>query len=86
VPEYHAALKASVEKELFRLPDSVVASIFPRIKALATDPRPHGSKKLIGGTNEWRIRMGDYRVVYTVDDQGKKVEVTRIAHRREVYQ
>jgi mRNA interferase RelE/StbE len=86
VPEYRVAFKSSAEKELFRLPESISARIFPRIKALATDPRPRGSKKLSGGRDDWRIRVGDYRVVYTIDDKIGKVEVTRIAHRREVYE
>jgi mRNA interferase RelE/StbE len=86
VPEYRVALKASAEKEFFRLPDPVSARIFPKIKALGKDPRPNGCKKLVGGRNIWRIRIGDYRVIYTIDDEIKKVEVTRIAHRREVYQ
>jgi mRNA interferase RelE/StbE len=85
VPEYRVALKASAEKEFFRLPDPVSVRIFPRIKALATSPRPQGCKKLSGGRDEWRIRAGDYRVIYTLDDEEKTVKVTRIAHRREVY-
>ena len=67
------------------MPEDTSARIFPRIKALATDARPHGSKKLRGGTDEWRIRVGDYRVIHTIDDELRKVAVTRIAHRREVY-
>ena len=86
MPEYRVALKSSAEKEFFRLPAPVSDRIFPKIKALATDPRPHGSKKLVGGGNLWRIRIGDYRVIYSIDDETRKVEVTRIAHRREVYQ
>ena len=85
MPEYRVTLKSSAEKEFLRLPDSVSARILPRIKALATDPRPRGSKKLSGGNDEWRIRVGDYRVVFTIDDEEKRVRVTRIAHRREVY-
>ena len=85
MPEYRVTLKSSAEKEFFRLPDTESARIIPKIKALATDPRPHGSKKLRGGTDEWRIRIGDYRVIYVIDDEEMKVKVTRIAHRREVY-
>ena len=66
------------------MPESISARIFPKIKALGTDPRPNGCKKLSGGRDEWRIRVGDYRVIYTVDDDKKIVKVTRIAHRREV--
>ncbi len=85
MPEYRVTLKSSAEKEFLRLPDPVSVRIFPRIKALATNPRPQGCKKLKGGRDEWRIRVGDYRVIYTVDDEEKIVKVTRIAHRREVY-
>ena len=86
MPEYRVTLKSSAEKEFFRLPDDITARILPRIKALAIDPRPHGSKKLRGGTDEWRIRVGDYRMIYAIDDEEKIVKVTRIAHRREVYE
>ena len=68
------------------LPSKVVARIMPRLEHLAGAPRPPGCKKLKGGDNEWRIRVGDYRIVYEVDDAAKTVDVlTRIAHRREVY-
>jgi mRNA interferase RelE/StbE len=86
VSEYRVALKSSAEKEFFRLQDEISARILPRIKALAIDPRPHGSIKLKGGKDAWRIRVGDYRVIYIVDNEMRKVEVTRIAHRREVYE
>jgi mRNA interferase RelE/StbE len=86
VPEYRVAFKVSAEKEFFRLSEPIPARILPKIKALAADPRPHGCKKLSGGRDEWRIRIGDYRVIYTIDDETRKVEVTRIAHRRDVYE
>jgi mRNA interferase RelE/StbE len=57
----------------------------PRLERLASAPRPPGCKKLKGGDKEWRIRVGDYRLVYVIDDDARKVDVTRIAHRREVY-
>ncbi len=69
MPEYRVALKSSAEKEFFRLPDSVSDRIFPKIKALGANPRPNGCKKLVGGKNLWRIRAGDYRVIYTIDDE-----------------
>ena len=83
---YRVALTASAEKELHRLPSRVVARIVPRLEHLEESPRPPGCKKLQGGDNEWRIRAGDYRIVYEIDDQAKTVEVTRIAHRRGVYE
>jgi mRNA interferase RelE/StbE len=85
VSSYRVALTGSAEKELYGLPSKVVARIVPRLQNLAAIPRPPGCKKLKGGDNEWRIRVGDYRIVYEIDDRAKTVDVTRIAHRREVY-
>jgi mRNA interferase RelE/StbE len=64
----------------------VTERIAERIEKLSHNPRPSGCKKLKGGLGEWRIRIGDYRVVYTIDDRAKAVDVTRIAHRKEVYE
>ena len=83
---YHVALTSSAEKELKRLPSPVIARIAPRLENLVANPRPPGGKKLKGGDKEWRIRVGDYRVVYTIDDALSLVEVTRIRHRSEVYE
>ncbi len=49
------------------------------------DPRPHNSRKLVGGDVKWRIRIGSYRILYEIDDSTKTVKIYRIAHRREVY-
>jgi len=85
VAKYAVELKASARKELERLPAKLIQRIFPRLEALATEPRPAGCKKLKGGDNEWRIRVGDYRVVYVIDDAKALVTVTRIRNRSEVY-
>ena len=58
------ALTSSAEKELKRLPGQWIARIVPRLENLASNPRPSGCKKLRGGNDEWRLRVGDYRVVY----------------------
>jgi mRNA interferase RelE/StbE len=86
VSSYRVALTESAEKELHGLPAKVVARIMPRLEHLASDARPPGCKKLKGGDNEWRIRIGDYRIVYVIDDAAGTVDVTRIAHRRDVCQ
>ena len=83
--DYRVSLTASAEKELHLLPARVVARVVQRLDRLAVAPRPSGCKKLQGGVNEWRIRVGDYRIVYEIDDVARTVDVTRIAHRREVY-
>ena len=82
---YRVALTSSTEKELHGLPTKMVARVMPRLENLASVPRPRDCKKLKGGDKEWRIRVGDYRIVYVIDDAARTVDVTRIAHRREVY-
>ena len=82
---YRVSLRASAEKELQELSTKVVRRILPRLELLAAVPRPPGCKKLKGGDKEWRIRVGDYRIVYVIDDAARTVDVTRIAHRRDVY-
>jgi len=79
-------LTSSAEKELKGLSARLNARIVPRLENLADSPRPPGCKKLKGGDKEWRIRVGDYRVVDTIDEAKLPVEVTRIRHRREVYE
>lgn len=83
--KYVVELKPSARKELERLPVRLIERIFPKLEALADDPRPPGCKKLKGGQQEWRIRVGDHRVVYTIDDAKLRVSVTRIRNRSEVY-
>jgi mRNA interferase RelE/StbE len=86
VSNYRVALASSAEKELHRLPKKVISRIIPRLEQLASVSRPPGCKKLKGGDKEWRIRVGEYRIVYVIDDVARTVDVTRIAHRRDVYQ
>ena len=83
--EYRVALTTSAERELQRLTGPLVARLMTRLERLAADPRPAGCRKLQGGDREWRIRVGDYRIVYEINDRARTVDVTRIAHRRNVY-
>ena len=82
---YRVLLTSSAERELKKLPANIVARIISRLESLAHDPRPAGCKKLQGGDREWRIRVGDYRVIYMIADKKFLVEVTRIRHRSDVY-
>ena len=84
--KYTITFARSARKELHDLGPALVARILSRIEALASNPRPGGSKKLRGGGELWRIRVGDYRVIYSVDDAGKTVDVSIIRHRRAAYQ
>jgi mRNA interferase RelE/StbE len=86
VANYRVVFASSAAKELKKLSSELVARIAPRLENLATNPRPPGCKKLQGGDREWRIRVGDYRIVYIIDDAKLLVEVTRIRHRSEVYE
>lgn len=83
---YVLDIKPSARKELESLSDSLIAQLMPKIGGLAADPRPSGCKKLRGYKDLWRIRVGAYRVVYIINDARKTVSVTRIAHRRDVYE
>lgn len=83
--EYSLETKQSAQKELDALDQTLFTRIDSRIAALADNPRPAGCKKLKSYKDHWRIRVGNYRVVYIIDDTNKRVHVTRIAHRREVY-
>jgi mRNA interferase RelE/StbE len=85
VTSYALELKPSAHKELESLPNSVLSRVMRKLESLQHDPRPAGCKKLKGYKDQWRVRIGDWRVVYIIDDTAKLVSVTRIAHRREVY-
>jgi mRNA interferase RelE/StbE len=85
VVKYALEIKRSAQKELDALDDGLFDRIDRHIVALADNPRPAGCKKLKGFKDQWRIRIGDWRVLYIVDDTATSVSVTRVAHRRDVY-
>jgi mRNA interferase RelE/StbE len=77
--------RRSVERDLKRIDRAAVPQILAAVEALEEQPRPAGVKKLRGSQATWRIRVGDYRVVYEINDDVLLVLVVRIAHRRDVY-
>lgn len=81
---YSLLIKPSAAKELEALPLEDRRKIITRIEALASMPRPHGYEKL-SGQEHYRVRQGDYRVVYSVDDETRTVLVVKVGHRRDVY-
>lgn len=83
---YEVYLERSAERALKRLLIKDFQRIVIHIKALAQNPRPSGCRKISGSKSDWRIRVGDYRVIYEIDDKAKVVRVMRVRHRREVYQ
>jgi mRNA interferase RelE/StbE len=82
---YRVLLERAAEKSLSRLASEIHDRVIAAIQALADDPRPPGCRKLTGSEHDWRIRVGDYRVVYEIADEIRVVRVNRVRHRREVY-
>ena len=73
------------ERQLVRLPKPIRARVDQKILLLETDPRPHGSIKLAGAANLYRIRVGDYRIIYEIHGNVLVVVIVRVAHRSRVY-
>lgn len=81
---YRVDFTAAAARQLKRVPESVRARLAPHINALADNPHPAGSKRL-KGTNGYRLRVGDYRILYEIHDELLLVLIVRVGHRREVY-
>jgi mRNA interferase RelE/StbE len=83
---YAILFKETAKKELYLLPNNTLKKVLSAIDALALNPRPIGVKKLKGtGENLWRLRIGDYRVIYLIDDVVRIVNIRKIGNRRDVY-
>jgi mRNA interferase RelE/StbE len=83
--DYSISFARSARKELENLPGHVAGRILAKFEVLAGNPRPVGVIKLHEQKNLWRMRVGDYRVVYSIDDFSKTIDISVIRHRREVY-
>jgi len=82
---YRVLLERGAERDLVRLSSEIHDRVIVAIQGLATNPRPSGCRKLAGSKNDWRIRVGDYRVIYEIADEIRVVRINRVRHRREVY-
>ena len=82
--KYRVILPRSVQKELDRLPDDLAKRILSRLSQLESNPRPADVKKL-KGRDAWRIRVGDYRVIYEIQNRELQILVITVGHRREIY-
>jgi mRNA interferase RelE/StbE len=78
-------LEQAAERDLKKLPSEMFKRIIPKIKELAGNPKPQWSRKITGSKNDWRIRVGDYRIIYEIDARAKNIKVMRIRHRKDVY-
>ncbi len=85
MPDYAVIIARSARKELEALDSPIIERVIARIEALASEPRPAGSRKLRGSGNLWRVRVGDYRIVYGLDDRRRVVDIVRVRHRRDAY-
>lgn len=82
---YRVSLSPSAARELRKFDPDVRRRIQAALDLLATEPRPPAATRLVGGAGEWRVRTGNYRIVYEINDDQLLVLVLRMAHRREVY-
>lgn len=82
---YRVNFSKAAERQFRNLPRGVQSRIAPRIDALAVDPRPPGAVRLSGREDLYRIRVGDYRVLYAIEERELMVLVVKLGHRREVY-
>ncbi len=82
---YSVTLAPSAARQLRKFDSDVRRRIQAAIDLLAVEPRPPAASRLIGGSGEWRVRTGNYRIVYEIDDDQLVVLVLRMGHRREIY-
>lgn len=85
MPDFTLQFARSARKELESLPAGVVRRILPRIESLIDDRRPPGCKKLVGTNDLWRIRIGDYRVIYSIGESILAIEIIAVRHRGDAY-
>lgn len=82
--KYTVNIRASAEKELDALSPKIRDSIVAKILVMENEPRPFGAKKL-KGKNAYRLRIGDYRVIYTLSEKAKEIVIESVGHRRDIY-
>ena len=83
--DYSISFVRSARKELESLPVPLLRRVLTKIEGLSKNPRPVGCKNLLGSQNLWRIRIGDYRVVYSVIDREVRIEIITVRHRSQAY-
>lgn len=85
MPQYRIVFARSARKELQTIPRAVAEHVLEKIGSLLVNPRPSGCKKLHGQSGLWRIRVGEYRIVYSIDDANRVIDVSVIRHRSDAY-
>jgi mRNA interferase RelE/StbE len=82
---YRIEWKSSALKEIRKLPHDALSRIIDAVEGLKENPFPHGSQKLAAGQASYRIRVGDYRVIYAVEAELLVIEIVKVGHRKDVY-
>jgi mRNA interferase RelE/StbE len=85
MPDYKLTFARSASRELQRLDPPIARRVLSAIEKLGQNPRPSGCLKLIGSANDWRIRIGDWRVIYAINDEKLIVDIVAIRHRSDAY-
>ncbi|MBP6455485.1 MAG: type II toxin-antitoxin system RelE/ParE family toxin [Chitinophagaceae bacterium] len=83
--KYEVVVSKTAQKELLKLPSLVIKKIIPALQSLSENPRPVGCKKLKGFDNLWRMRVGNYRAIYAIDDTILLVDIQAVGHRKDIY-
>jgi mRNA interferase RelE/StbE len=84
--DYTVVISRPAQKEIKSLDQVVRVRVLQALRALAADPRPSGCRKLVGAQHRWRIRVGDYRAIYAINDADKLIEVIAVRHRSKAYE
>ena len=84
--DYHLTFARSARQELEALDDVLINRIFPKVESLSQTHRPKGCRKIQGGKNLWRLRIGDYRVIYAIYDNERVVDIIAVRHRSKAYE
>lgn len=82
---YELLIERHAEKDLKKLSSQLFSQIMAKIRALAMNPHPQGSRKISGSAKDWRLRVGNYRILYEVDNRANTVTIMRVKHRKDVY-
>ena len=82
---YQVQIAPAAQRDVKRLPPEMVRKVDVAMLELEQTPRPHGCTKLEGSEDEYRVRIGDYRILYVIDDKAKLVTIARVRHRRDAY-
>ena len=82
---YELLIEKNAEKGIRKLPKEVAGRIIPKIQELRENPLPVGCRKIVSSDNDFRIRIGDYRVVYELDEGNRRIIIMAVGHRKDIY-